>query len=77
DGKVYTFHLRKNVKFSEGTTFISKIFKKNFDSILKHPELHSWLVFMTNIVQTKIIDDHTFQLTLTVPYYPTIQELAV
>ncbi|MEC1750150.1 nickel ABC transporter substrate-binding protein [Bacillus mojavensis] len=77
DGKVYTFHLRKNVTFSDGTTFNAKIVKKNFDSILKHPELHSWLGFITKIAQTKVIDNHTFQLTLNESYYPTIQELAV
>ncbi|MCY7843220.1 nickel ABC transporter substrate-binding protein [Bacillus haynesii] len=77
DGKVYTFHLRKNVKFSDGTKFNAKIVKKNVDSILKHTELHSWLGFISKIAQTEVIDDHTFKLTLTEPYYPTIQELAV
>ena len=28
DGKVYTFHLRKNVTFSDGTKFDAKIVKK-------------------------------------------------
>ncbi|ARC68886.1 nickel-binding periplasmic protein precursor [Bacillus licheniformis] len=77
DGKVYTFHLRKNVTFSDGTKFDAKIVKKNFDSILKHTELHSWLGFISKIAQTEVIDDHTFKLKLTEPYYPTIQELAV
>lgn len=30
DGKLYTFHLRKNVTFSDGTTFNAKIVKKEF-----------------------------------------------
>jgi nickel transport system substrate-binding protein len=39
DGKVYTFHLRQDVKFSDGTSFNAEIVKKNFDTILSHMEL--------------------------------------
>ncbi|WP_307893938.1 nickel ABC transporter substrate-binding protein [Bacillus swezeyi] len=77
DGKVYTFHLRKGVKFSDGTSFNAQIVKKNFDTLLKNVELHSWLGFITKIDRTDVIDENTFQLTLKEPYYPTIQELAV
>lgn len=77
DGKVYTFHLRQGVKFSDGTNFNAEIVKKNFDAILNNVELHSWLGFITKIDRTEVIDENTFKLTLTEPYYPTIQELAV
>lgn len=77
DGKVYTFHLREGVKFSDGTDFNAEIVKKNFDTILNNEELHSWLGFITKIDQTEVVDKNTFKLTLTEPYYPTIQELAV
>ncbi len=77
DGKVYTFHLRQDVKFSDGTKFNADIVKKNFDTILNNAGLHSWLGFIKKIDRTEAIDENTFRLTLTEPYYPTIQELAV
>ncbi|MEH7491442.1 nickel ABC transporter substrate-binding protein [Neobacillus niacini] len=77
DGKEYTFHLREDVKFSDGTSFNAEIVKKNFDTILNHMDLHSWLGFLSKISSTEVIDEHTFKMTLTEAYYPTIQELAV
>lgn len=77
DGKEYTFHLRQDVKFSDGTSFNAEIVKKNFEAILINIKLHSWLGFLTKIERTDVIDEFTFKLTLTEPYYPTIQELAV
>lgn len=77
DGKDYTFHLREDVKFFDGTSFNAEIVKKNFDTILNHMDLHSWLGFLSKISSTEVIDEYTFKMTLTEPYYPTIQELAV
>ncbi|MGP7818662.1 nickel ABC transporter substrate-binding protein [Niallia sp. 01092] len=77
DGKEYTFHLRQNVKFSDGSSFNANIVKKNFDAIMKNSALHSWLRLITVIDKTEAVDENTFKITLTEPYYPTLQELAV
>jgi len=77
DGREYIFNLRQNVKFSDGTVFNAQVVKKNFDAILNNIDLHSWLGFIPKVAQTEVVDEYTFKLTLTEPYYPTIQELAV
>ncbi|WP_332699304.1 nickel ABC transporter substrate-binding protein [Halalkalibacter lacteus] len=77
DGKEYIFHLRQDVTFSDDTSFNAEVVKKNFDAILKNVDLHSWLGFISLIDQTEVVDEYTFKLILKVPYYPTIQELAV
>lgn len=77
DGKEYTFSLRQGVQFSDGTAFNAAVVKKNFDAILMNKELHGWLGFISKIAKTEALDEHTFKLTLTEAYSPTIQELAV
>lgn len=77
DGKTYTFKLRQGVKFSDGTDFNAGIVKKNFDAVMKHKDTHSWLGVVKVIDKTEAVDDHTFRLTLTEPYYPVLQDLSV
>ncbi|MDN8591198.1 nickel ABC transporter substrate-binding protein [Paenibacillus sp. 11B] len=77
DGKVYTFKLRQNVTFSDGTPFNAEIVKKNFDAVMKNKDTHSWLGIVSVLDKTEVLDDHTFRMTLTEPYYPVLQDLSV
>ncbi|MDQ0060411.1 nickel ABC transporter substrate-binding protein [Paenibacillus harenae] len=77
DGKEYTFSLRQNIKFSDGTAFNATVAKKNFDAIMLNVENHSWLGFIGVLDKTEAVDEYTFKLTLKQPYYPTLQELTV
>lgn len=77
DGKEYTFKIRQNIKFSDGTAFNAEVAKKNFDAVMKNVENHSWLGFIGILDKTEAVDEFTFKLTLKQPYYPTIQELSV
>ncbi|MDQ0194688.1 nickel ABC transporter substrate-binding protein [Paenibacillus wynnii] len=77
DGKEYTFKLRQDVKFSDGTAFNAAVVKKNFDAILKNRKNHSWLGFINFVDKTEEVDEYTFKMTLTQVYYPTLQELSV
>ncbi|MGW8958857.1 nickel ABC transporter substrate-binding protein [Paenibacillus sp. NPDC055715] len=77
DGKIYTFNLRKGVKFSDGTPFNAAIVKKNFDAVMKNEKMHSWLGVVGVLDKTEAVDDSTFRMTLKEPYYPLLQDLSV
>lgn len=77
DGKEYTFKIRNQVKFSDGTAFTAKTVKKNFDAVMNNMKLHTWMGIINVLETTEAIDDSTFKLTLKEPYYPTLYDLAV
>ncbi|MGE8203415.1 nickel ABC transporter substrate-binding protein [Heyndrickxia sp. NPDC080065] len=80
DGKTYTFHIRNNVQFSDGSTLDASIIKRNFDEILRQTKengTHTWLTVLTKIDKVSVVDDHTLKMILKEPYYATLQELAV
>ncbi|TCM99426.1 nickel transport system substrate-binding protein [Paenibacillus sp. BK033] len=77
DGKTYSFKIRQNVKFSDGTLFNANVAKKNFDAVMKHVENHSWLGFISLLDKTEAVDEYTFNIVLKQAYYPTLQELSV
>lgn len=77
DGKTYTFHLRKDVKYTDGTPFTAQTVKQNFDAILANKQRHAWLDMINEIEDTEAKDDHTFVLQLKHPYFPTLIELGL
>ncbi|MHC5804507.1 ABC transporter substrate-binding protein, partial [Streptococcus pyogenes] len=58
DGKTYTFHLRDDVKFHDGTTFDADAVKKNIDAVQQNKKLHSWLKISTLIDNVKVKDKY-------------------
>ena len=77
DGKIYTFNIRKNVKFSDGTICDANAIKANFDAILENKNRHTWLEMMHLLESVDLIDDYTIQIKLSKPYYPMLTELGV
>ncbi|WP_405105691.1 nickel ABC transporter substrate-binding protein [Paenibacillus sp. FSL K6-1217] len=77
EGKVYTFKIRSNVKFSDGTAFTAQLVKKNMDAVLHNKKMHTWLGVIPLIEKTEVLDDTTFRLTLKESYYPALYDLAV
>lgn len=77
DGKVYTFHLRKDVAFHDGEPFNAEAVKKNIDAVQGNLNKHSWIKLSTKIVSCNVVDEYTVQLVLSEPYYPTLAELSM
>ena len=72
DGKVYTFHLRKGVKWHDGQPFTSADVKATFERVLnpsfKSPRCGSMLKPVVAGVET--VDPHTVQVALKFPTAP-------
>lgn len=77
NGKTYTFYLREDVRFSDGTVFNAQVVKENIDAILRNKTRHAWLELINAIESTEIIDTFTFKLNLKNAYYPTLIELSM
>lgn len=80
DGLVYTFNLRKGVKFHDGTDFNAEAVKFNFDR--QSPEnlipkmSYAPLVF-GDVKEVKVIDDYTVQVTLKKASTPFLRNMAM
>ncbi|MGO4546767.1 nickel ABC transporter substrate-binding protein [Paenibacillus sp. 2TAB23] len=77
DGKVYTFQLRKNVKFHDGEPFNAEAVKLNIEAVQRNAAKHAWIKLSSKLDNVVVIDEHTVQLKLKEPYYPTLLELSM
>ena len=77
DGKDYTFFLRKDVKFSDGSVFNADDVVKNFNAVLANKKRHSWLELVNQIKEVSKVDEYTVKVSLHNPYYPMLQELSL
>ncbi|MDR2350797.1 MAG: nickel ABC transporter substrate-binding protein [Deltaproteobacteria bacterium] len=76
DGKVYTFHLRPGVKFSDGDPFNAEVVAKNFETIMTNKARHAWQEITNRIEKWEVVDDLTFKLYLSSPYSAALSDLA-
>ncbi len=85
DGKTYTFQLRDDVTFSDGTPFNAHVVKKNFDALMDNVSRHAWLesvrlmheVKESGVEPVRVLDDHTVEVQFSDVYYPFLVELGV
>jgi len=77
DGLTYTVHLRKDVKFSDGTPFDAKVMKLTVDRALD-PKMSVPQRSQINMIkESKIVDDYTIELILSYPFAPFMPTLSM
>lgn len=82
DGKTYTFHLRHDVKFQDGTPFNAKAVKFDFDRMLVEDNPYHdtgpfpLAFFFSAIKSTEVVDDYTVRFHLKHPFAPLLSDLA-
>lgn len=76
DGLTYTFYLRKQVTYSDGSPFNADSVKRNIDAVMANKQRHSWMGIVDALDSVEKVDDDTVVLKLNKFYYPVLQELA-
>ena len=76
DGRVYTFNIRDNVLFSDGTPCDANAILANFNAIIENKDRHTWLEMMNLLVGGSAPDEDTLVIELSEPYYPMLTELS-
>jgi peptide/nickel transport system substrate-binding protein len=77
DGRVYTFYLRRGVKFHDGTPFNAEAVRFNLDRITS-PDLASQKArFMLGPYErTEVVDEYTVRIVLKDPFAPLLDSLS-
>lgn len=73
DQKVWTFHLAKNAKFTDGKPLTAEDVKFSYEYLQKHP--HPW-VYLKMISEIKAVDAYTVEIHLNQVYAPFITDIA-
>ncbi len=77
DGKAFTFRLRKDVKFHDGTPINAQAVKFNFDRLVRPDAKATFSVSLRGIYQaTEVVDDFTARVVLKEPFAPFMDGVA-
>jgi peptide/nickel transport system substrate-binding protein len=77
DGRVYTFYLRQDVTFSDGTRFDAEAVRVNFERIKQlGTQSRIAAAYLSPYVEGRAIDTHTFEARLDAPYPAFLSFLA-
>jgi len=76
NGKVYVFHLRKGVKFHDGTDFNAEAVRWNIQWTTDRDSQSVMDAFLDTIETAEVIDAHTIKITLKYPTFTLLPALA-
>jgi peptide/nickel transport system substrate-binding protein len=77
DDLIYTFYLRQDVKFHDGTPFNAQAVKFNLDRIVDPQTKSQKAVFMLGPYDhAEVVDDHTIKIYLKEPFAPLLDSLS-
>lgn len=77
DRRVYRFHLRRDVTFSDGTSFNAAAVQINFERIKAlGPKSHISNAYLGSYSEGRIVDEFTFEARFATPYPSFLQFLA-
>ncbi|GAQ25141.1 ABC transporter substrate-binding protein [Tepidanaerobacter syntrophicus] len=74
DGKVWTFYLKKNIKFTDGAPFNADAVKTSFERLLKINQGPAWMFDMIKSID--VVDEYTVRFNLEYAFVPFIHALA-
>ena len=79
DNRTYTFHLYKNIRFSDGEELTAETVKKNFDTIAKNLGAYNGFFGLTStlIQEVTAIDRFTVSVRLSSPYYGALTDFTL
>ncbi|MFC1869660.1 ABC transporter substrate-binding protein [Chloroflexota bacterium] len=75
DGKVYTFYLRKGVKWHDGETFTAEDAKYSLDKF-RDPALSAFAASIEPVEKVEIVDDYTVKVYFKYVYPPFLMMIA-
>jgi peptide/nickel transport system substrate-binding protein len=75
DGKTYTFKLRDDVKFHDGTPFNAQAVKANFDRVVANGRGQS-VSLLGPYESSTVIDEYTIEIKLSRPFEPFLSGLS-
>ncbi|MDR1650369.1 MAG: glutathione ABC transporter substrate-binding protein [Synergistaceae bacterium] len=74
DPTTYVFRIRRGVKFHNGEELTAKDVKFSFDKMSSSPHASS-VTGTIDFVNSKVIDDHTFEMKMSEPFGPILNHL--
>jgi peptide/nickel transport system substrate-binding protein len=79
DKLTYTFHLRTDVKFHDGTKFDAEAAKYNFDRVTVNstPDMPYASFQFGHVAKVEVVDEYTLEITLDQPYTPFLANCAM